>query len=254
MKKHMEYLCIEEQRAFSYLDFQEFQVDGEYHKMGHGTFRNKVSGLMQKGKIEWVCNSPQGFYTFKESEQNLNSPTNDDHTGVNQLNQPSLKDNIVNQSRDLVDEIMFDGEPGRIENSRLITNNPLYRQIKSIPYGQRSVHDIRLNFKASGIWDKVSTTITSEVDSGYKIKMCNLQGFKIESQSKDISFLKVKIDNLDIQVRIHKNDKISVIIGCSETPVVLDVDGTRRLSNALSYFVKQKTRRDYANISSTRKS
>lgn len=238
----MEHLCIIEQRPFSYIDFLEFKVDGNSYRMTHGTFRNKISILMKRGKVGWICDSPQGFYIIKGSEQNLNSVTTDDHTGVNLHSHPFFKDKVVYQSHDLVNEIMFDGTPRRVENSRLITNNPLYRHIQGIPFGQRSVHDIRLNFNASGIWDKVSNAITSEVDGGLKIKMSNLQGPKIESQSKDISFSTVRLDNLDIKVRIHKNDKVSVIVGCSHTPVVVDIEGTKRLSNALSLIEKELTR------------
>src|SRR5262245_2217001 len=214
MKEHIEYLCMVEQRAFCHLDFRDFKVDGESYHMEHGTFRNKVSDMMKKGKLEKVCDSPQGFYTLKRSEQKLNSVTNDDHTGVNQHIHPSLKDKIVNQSHVLVDGIIFDGTPGTIKNSRLITNNPLYRHLQGIPFGQLSVHDIRLNFESSGIWDKVSKRITSEVCGGLKTKMSNLQGPKIETRSKDISFSTVRLDNLEIKVRIHKSDKVSVIIGC----------------------------------------
>ena len=42
-------LSIVEQRPFSYMDFREFKVDGNSHRMAHGTFRNKVSVLMKKG-------------------------------------------------------------------------------------------------------------------------------------------------------------------------------------------------------------
>ena len=59
-----------------------------------------------------------------------------------------IKVKIMNQSNDLVDEIMSDGKSCRIENPRLITNKPLYRYLKSIPFGQRNIHDIRLRFES----------------------------------------------------------------------------------------------------------
>jgi len=40
---------------------------------------------MKRGKVEWLCDSPQGFYILKELGQNTNTITNDDHTGVNRL-------------------------------------------------------------------------------------------------------------------------------------------------------------------------
>jgi len=60
-------------------------LDGESYHMSRGTFRNKVSVLMKRGKVEWLCDSPQGFYILKELGQNTNTITNDDHTGVNRL-------------------------------------------------------------------------------------------------------------------------------------------------------------------------
>ena len=126
-------------------------LDGESYHMSRGTFRNKVSVLMKRGKVEWLCDSPQGFYILKELGQYTNTITNDDHTGVNRLNHIPYKDKIMNQSSDLVDEIISDGESCQIENPCLITNKPLYRYLKSIPFGQRSIYDIRLRFEASDI-------------------------------------------------------------------------------------------------------
>jgi hypothetical protein len=247
MEKHIEYVCFVEQRPFSYLDFLEFNVDGKPHHMTHGTFRNKISVLIKSGKVEWLCDSPQGFYTLKESGQDTNTIANDNHTGVNhlngvkRLNHISYKDKITNQSRELVDEIIFNDQSSRFENPRIITNSPLYRYIKSIPFGQRSIHDIRLRFEASAIWNKVVTCLSSHVDN-YDIKEINLHGLKIDNRSKDISFSPIRIDNLYVNVRIHKTDRVSVIIACSYTPVVLDVEGIQRLSKALSLIQKELTR------------
>lgn len=237
----MEHLCIIEQRPFSYIDLLEFKVDGNSYRMTHGTFRNKISILMKRGKVGWICDSPQGFYIIKGSEQNLNSVITDDHTGVNHYNH-LFKDKIMNQSSDLVDEIMFDVGSGRPNSPRIITNNPLYRYIKSIPFGQRSIHDIRLGFEASGIWNNVFTLLSSEANDGYDIKLSNLQGLKIDNRSKDISFSPVKIDNFQVNIRIHKTDKVSVIIGCSYSPVILDVSGIQRLSKALTLVQMELSR------------
>src|SRR5919106_3691234 len=247
MEKHIEYVCLLERRPFSYLDFLEFKVDGESYHMTHGTFRNKISVLMKRGKVEWLCDSPQGFYILKGSGQNTNTVRYDDHTGVNhlngvkRLNHISYKDKITNQSRELVDEIIFNDQSSRFENPRIITNSPLYRYIKSIPFGQRSIHDIRLRFEASAIWNKVVTCLSSHVDN-YDIKEINLHGLKIDNRSKDISFSPIRIDNLYVNVRIHKTDRVSVIIACSYTPVLLDLEGVHRLSIALSHIQEELTR------------
>jgi hypothetical protein len=64
-------------------------LDGESYHLSRGTFMNKVSVLMKRGKVEWLCDSPQGFYILKELGQYTNTITNDDHTGVNRLTRAS---------------------------------------------------------------------------------------------------------------------------------------------------------------------
>lgn len=56
-------------------------LDGESYHMSRGIFRNKVSVLMKRGRAEWLCDSPQGFYILMELGQNAKTITNDDHTG-----------------------------------------------------------------------------------------------------------------------------------------------------------------------------
>ena len=109
----------------------------------------------------------------------------------------------MNQSSDLVDEIISDGESCQIENPCLITNKPLYRYLKSITFAQRSIYDIRLRFEASDIWNQVSKVLSREVNGGGVSKNSNLQVMKIDNLSKDISFFPVVVDNLYINIRIH---------------------------------------------------
>ena len=236
MKKHIEFLCLVEQRPFSYFDFLQFTVDGKSYRISHGTFRNKVSELIKRDKVEWLCDSPQGFYILNGSQGNPNTITDNDHTVVNPHDHIFIKDKITNQSRGLVDEILMNNGASRTENPRIITNNPLFRYVKSIPFGQLSIHDIRLRFESYGIWD----TLSSSVNRGNENE--RLQGLKIENRSKDFSFSQLKIDNLYIKVRIHKTDKVSVIIGCSYSPVTLDIEGIQRLSNALSLVQMELSR------------
>jgi len=51
--------------------------------------------------------------------------------------------------------------------------------------------------------------------------------------SKDILFKIFRIDELTIRVTIHRTDTISIIIGCTHSPVAVDTDGILRLTNAL---------------------
>jgi hypothetical protein len=50
MKLRMEEIVLVEDRPFSYLDFAEFEVGGQTHKMKHGTFRNCILKLEKAGK------------------------------------------------------------------------------------------------------------------------------------------------------------------------------------------------------------
>jgi hypothetical protein len=57
--------------------------------------------------------------------------------------------------------------------------------------------------------------------------------YKSHPISKDIPLPVMNIGSLCMRVSIHRKDTVSVIIGCSESPVAVDVDGVIRLSNAL---------------------
>jgi hypothetical protein len=50
MLKHMESIITHEQRPFSYLDFDRFEVESQEYHIAHGTFRNKVSAMMKRGE------------------------------------------------------------------------------------------------------------------------------------------------------------------------------------------------------------
>jgi len=100
---------------------------------------------------------------------------------------------------------------------KYITNDPLYRSIRNLPFGQKSLHNIRLRFEATGIW---SIIIQKE-------------DYKVNPKSKDITLQTINIDNLGIHVNIHRTDTVSVIIGCSYSPITVDANGVIRLSNAL---------------------
>jgi hypothetical protein len=180
-----------EGRSFSYLDFvPTFKVDEKEFTLSHGTFRNKVSYLLRLGEIAHLCYSPQAFYTIAEVK--VSEPIRVDRIGV--LLPAELK---------------------------YIKNDPFYRSVKNLPFGQKSLHNIRLRFKANGIW---SALLSHDSDLEYKSHPI----------SKDIPLPVMNKDSLCMRVSIHRKDTVSVIIGCSESPVAVDVDGVIRLSNALA--------------------
>jgi hypothetical protein len=52
--------------------------------------------------------------------------------------------------------------------------------------------------------------------------------------NKGIKITYYDIDKFTIIITINKNDTITVIVGCSENPILLDFNGLNRLSNALT--------------------
>ena len=101
---------------------------------------------------------------------------------------------------------------------RCIKNHPVYRLIQNVPYDKSALHDIRLGTSVNGIW-----RILSRIPSLY-----------IDANSKDILVIKEEINHLNIRVTVHHSDTVSVVIGCSFSPIAVDIDGIIRLSNALT--------------------
>ena len=57
---------------------------------------------------------------------------------------------------------------------------------------------------------------------------------QLEPYSKALLFQKRIINNLEIQIAIHRTDTVTVVIGCSSGPIAVDVYGVIRLSEALA--------------------
>ena len=102
---------------------------------------------------------------------------------------------------------------------RRIINHPIYKLIQNLPFDSNALHDIRLRFRVGGIWLLFST-----FSENYQ---------RSNPVSKDILFKVFKIDQLIIRVTVHRTDTISIIIGCSSSPVAVDIEGILRLTNAL---------------------
>ena len=196
-----------EKRPFSHIDFvPHFRVFGQDWCIGNGTFRNKVSSLLRQGMIYVDYYSPQAFYSLKGIRFQQPIITTLDHTGVKY---PLLS--LLQQQ--------FEGEQQPQNNNRRIANHPIYRVIQNLPFDGNALHDIRLRLRVNGIWNIVS--IYSE---NYE---------RLNPVSKDILFKVFKIDQLIIRVTVHRTDTISIIIGCSSSPVAVDIEGILRLTNAL---------------------
>lgn len=196
MLKHMEFIIRNEHRPVSFLDFMHFEVEGRVYTMTHGTFRNKISKLRNEGLVELVYNSGIAFYTLKGARIGKQTATSMTpyHIGV------------------LLDHIH------RVPNIR---KHLLYKCIKHHRFNKAAVHDIHLKFIAAGLWSILFGNSTS-------------QNITIDPYSKDIRLEKRIINDLEIQVAIHHSDTVTVVIGCSSAPIVVDVYGVIRLSEALA--------------------
>jgi hypothetical protein len=210
MVMHIYHLVRDEQRPFSYLDFMKFEVDGQEYKMAHGTFRNNISRLMKEGLIEGSYKSNIAFYTLTGVKVDKFSrlAVTGNHTGVPTASSSSRR-------------------------SSASSSNPLYRIIRDLPLDKNSVHDIRLRFVSPRIYAITSSLISNNV-LGYD--------YTVNSKSKDIILPVWKIRDLLIKVTIHRTDTVSVVIGCSLTPIALDIDGIIRLTNALSVVEERLSR------------
>jgi hypothetical protein len=101
---------------------------------------------------------------------------------------------------------------------RCIKNHPVYRVIQNIPFGKSALHDIRLRTTVDGIWHLLS----------------HIPSLPMDANSKDILVIKEEINHLNFKVTVHRTDTVSVVIGCSYSPVAVDLSGVIRLSNALT--------------------
>src|SRR5215211_8395115 len=120
--KRIAEIVTREKRHFDYTDFvPKFTLDEQVYSISHGTFRNYMSNWVRAEKLEVKGYSPQALYSLKGVS--FENPMTRDHTGA------LLR-----------------------ENKRLPSNNPIYRIIQNVPFGQRALHDIRLRFHADGIW------------------------------------------------------------------------------------------------------
>ncbi|MDQ6862796.1 MAG: hypothetical protein M3044_03115 [Thermoproteota archaeon] len=105
-----------------------------------------------------------------------------------------------------------------------LKKHPLYKCIKHHPFDKAAVHDIQLKFTTAGLWSFLSCHSNNNSTSTSQI----------EPFSKDIHLQKRLINDLEIQIAIHRTDTVTVMIGCSSAPIIVDVYGVIRLSEALA--------------------
>jgi hypothetical protein len=104
--------------------------------------------------------------------------------------------------------------------------------IQNLPPNNNSVHDIHLKFQVPDIWTIISSSSSSSSSSSYKP----------DSKSKDIALPVLNINNLKIRTTIHRTDTVTVVVACSNAPIVNDTTGIIRLSNALTRVEERLSR------------
>ncbi len=184
-----------EYRPFSYIDFLNFKVDDVCYKVTHGTFRNKISKLMKEGMVKVAYKSNLTFYTLADV-------TFGDRNRMTRHHMGAIPCNTMPQ----------------------LSNSPIYRIIIDLPLDKNSVHDIRLKFHVPNIYNAILSYAANN----------EIYYHDINPTSKDISLPLWQIENLDVKAVIHKTDTVSVIVGCSYSPIAVDVVGIIRLTNALA--------------------
>jgi hypothetical protein len=209
MLQHMHYLVFTEGRPFSYRDFRYFEVNGESYSMAHGTYRNKISALMKAGIVEQEFNSGQAFYTLKGVRFGKAKARMMMMTSLMTPNHMVVSPvtNVINNNND-------------------ITRLPIYKAIHTLPLDKKALHNIRLRFQVQDSWTILASS----------------SKYKLNTVSKDIQLPVLNTDNLNIRIIVHRTNTISVIVGCSNAPVVIDTQDIIRLCTALTRAVERLSR------------
>ena len=204
---------IVEKRPFSFKDFLRFEVNGKEYKMEHGTFRNKISKLNRNGVVELLYNSHIAFYTLKGHKFSKSAITHDHTGGTVSYNRSSRR----NSNNDI----------SITNHNHRSGNGYLYDLIMGLPLEHNSIHDIRLNFKAKGIWSMLYNHYNNNHNPNLELSM--------NKYNKDILFPTWKFNNdILIRVTVHKTDTVSIIVACTLRPIPINYDGISKFTEMLT--------------------
>jgi len=198
MIKHIQKIVYEEHRPVSYFDFIQFKVDGETYNLASGTIRNKFSKLRREKKIE-SCNF---------------------HTNPAYYTLPGIR---FGKDRLMTLNHKEDNNNNTIIHHTHLINHPIYKILEETALDERAIHNIHLKYKVSKLYELLSTTTSTTNPLLTK-----------DPVNKGITITHYDIDKFTIIITINKNDTVTVVVGCSENPVILDFNGLNRLSNALT--------------------
>jgi hypothetical protein len=94
--------------------------------------------------------------------------------------------------------------------------------LQSIPMDKPAIHDIRLSFTFKHLWSILS------VSESPLIKSKDLES------NFDITLQPVDLENHIIKTTVHRTDTVSVIVGCSVSPIPIDLFGLARLTSIIA--------------------
>jgi hypothetical protein len=223
MFKHIMFIIHNEHRPFSYLDFLHFELEGKEFFMTHGTFRNKIMKLKERGIVELENNSGVAFYTLNGIRFGKKAAT-------------SMTPYRIG--------VLLQHVQHRVPSIR---KHPLYKLVRLHPFNKTAVHDVHLRFTVAGLWANLfrnnsnpdQSVRSSEGSGGNGNRNSSLCVLETDQYSKDIRLQKRAINDLDIQVTVHYTDTVTVVIGCSFAPIIVDEYGVIRLSEALAIIEEE---------------
>lgn len=111
------------------------------------------------------------------------------------------------------------GVPDAIISQSILKTMPIYKWLKNQPMEKQSLHNVRLRFESSGIWNifsKIYPTLVNPDNQDIKLPVS------------------VYFDYLDVTVTIHHSDTISVTTSCSFRPIAVDIPDILPLCEALT--------------------
>jgi hypothetical protein len=101
-----------------------------------------------------------------------------------------------------------------------VIDSIFYNTMQDLPSEQKALHDIHLKFQVTDIW-----------------KIVSLSGkYKINPINKDIALppLVVAANSLKVRTTIHRTDTVTVVVACSNAPIVISESDIVRLHTALA--------------------
>ena len=122
--------------------------------MSHGTFRNKISKMIQNGEVEVHTKSNPYFYTLKGCRFDNKNLMTGNHTEVNNI------------------------------STQKLIHHPIYQIIEGTPFGERTIHDLHLTFNTQGIYNALlnNQELKKEINpynKGIRFPYTNIDNFTI---------------------------------------------------------------------------